>query len=124
MSQADAAPGEPIALIDHHVHGVVTADLDRSAFELLLTEAPGPPAPGTTMFDSQLGFSVRRWCAPVLDLEPSASAEQYLSRRAELGAAEVNRRLLTTAGVTEWLVDTGFQSEMLTTPDELAAVSG
>ena len=116
---------EPLlALIDHHVHGVVTADLDRPAYELLLTEAPGPAAPGTTMFDSQLGFAVRRWCAPLLDLEPSVSADEYLSRRAELGTAEVNRRLLAAAGVSQWLVDTGFQGDQLTTPDQMAAASG
>lgn len=114
---------QPIALIDHHVHGVVTADLDRAGFELLLTEAPGPPAAGTTMFDSQLGFAVRRWCAPVLDLEPSVPAERYLERRAELGTAEVNRRLLTASGVAQWLIDTGFQGDQLTTPEELATVS-
>jgi hypothetical protein len=72
---------ESLALIDHHVHGVVTGDLDRAGFELLMTEASGPPAPGTTMFDSQLGFTMRRWCAPVLDLEPS------VGRRTTCGAA-------------------------------------
>jgi predicted TIM-barrel fold metal-dependent hydrolase len=116
--------GEPLALIDHHVHGVVTAELDRAGFELLITEAPGPPAAGTTVFDSQLGFTIRRWCAPVLDLEPSAAAEDYLRRRAELGAAEVNRRLLTAAGVAQWLVDTGYQGDQLTTPEQLAVASG
>jgi predicted TIM-barrel fold metal-dependent hydrolase len=116
--------GEPIALIDHHVHGVVTAELDRAGFELLMTEAPGPPAAGTTTFDSQLGFTIRRWCAPVLDLEPSAAAEDYLRRRVELGAAEVNRRLLTAAGVAQWLVDTGYQGDQLTTPEQLAVASG
>ncbi len=114
------APG----LIDHHVHGVVTKDLDRAEFESLLTEAPGPPAAGLTMFDSQLGFAVRRWCAPVLDLEPSAPAEEYLRRRAELGTGEVTKRLLTAAGVGMWLVDTGFQGDQLTTPEQLASVSG
>ena len=115
--------GEPLALIDHHVHGVVTAELDRAGFELLMTEAPGPPAAGTTMFDSQLGFLIRRWCAPVLDLESSAAAEDYLRRRAELGAAEVNSRLLTAAGVAQWLVDTGYQGDQLTTPEQLAVAS-
>ena len=115
---------EPLALIDHHVHGVVTGDLGRAAFELLITEASGRPAPGTTMFDSQLGFSLRRWCAPVLDLEPSASPEDYLRRRAELGTAEVNRRLLTAAGVARWLVDTGYQGDQLTTPEQLVQASG
>ena len=92
---------EPLPLIDHHVHGVVTADLDRAGFELLISEASGPPAAGTTAFDSQLGFAIRRWCAPVLDLEPLEPAENYLRRRAELGAGEVNRRLLTAAGVAQ-----------------------
>jgi predicted TIM-barrel fold metal-dependent hydrolase len=114
----------PINLIDHHVHGVVTADLERAGFELLLAEAPELPARGTTMFDGQLGFAIRRWCAPLLDLEPSVPAEEYLSRRAGLGVAEVNRRLLTAAGVAHWLVDTGYQSEQVTTPEQLAAASG
>ena len=115
---------ESLALIDHHVHGVVTGDLDRAEFELLMTEASGPPAPGTTMFDSQLGFTMRRWCAPVLELEPSAAAEDYLRRRAELGTAEVNRRLLTAAGVGQWLVDTGYQSDQVTTPEQMVQASG
>ncbi len=115
---------ESLALIDHHVHGVVTGDLDRAGFELLMTEASGPPAPGTSMFDSQLGFTMRRWCAPVLDLEPSTAAEDYLRRRAELGTAEVNRRLLSAAGVGQWLVDTGYQSDQLTTPEQMVQASG
>jgi uncharacterized protein len=124
MSAAQPEGIGRLALIDHHVHGVVTGELDRAAFEWLLTEALSPPAPGTTMFDSQLGFAVRRWCAPVLDLEPWAAAGEYLSRRAELGTAEVNRRLLTAAGVAQWLVDTGYQSDQVTTPAQLAAASG
>ena len=115
---------ESLALIDNHVHGVLTADLDRAGFEDLISEASGPPAPGTSSFDSQLGFAIRRWCAPVLDLEPSAPPEDYLRRRAELGTAEVNRRLLTAARVSQWLVDTGFRSDQITTPEEMVATSG
>jgi uncharacterized protein len=115
---------ERLALIDHHCHGVVTHALDGPGLEALLTEAPGPPPPGTSMFDSPLGFAVRRWCAPVLDLEASAPAGRYLERRAELGADEVNRRLLRAADVDAWLVDTGYQSAEVVTPDELAQVSG
>ena len=109
-------------LIDHHVHGVVTADLDRAGFEELITE--GRAEPGRTMFDTQLGITIRRWCAPVLDLEPFAPADEYVARRAELGGAEVNRRLLTAAEVSMWLVDTGFQGDRLTTPQQLEAASG
>jgi uncharacterized protein len=114
---------EPVTLIDHHVHGVVTAALDRAGFEQLMTESPLPAPAGTTAFDSQLGFAVLRWCAPLLDLEPHAPPEEYLWRRTELGTAEVNRRLLTAASVSAWLVDTGYQPGLLTTPEEMAAVS-
>jgi uncharacterized protein len=114
----------PAALIDHHCHGVVTADLDAAGFAGLLTESPWPAPPGTSALDGQLGFAVRRWCAPLLDLDPFAPADQYVSRRRELGAAEVNRRLLQAAGVEAWLVDTGYQAERLLAPAEFAAVSG
>lgn len=113
-----------LALIDHHVHGVVTDDLDRAGFEQLMIEGAGPPAPGTTMFDSQLGYAIRRWCSPVLDLEPSASPEDYLRRRVELGTAETNKRLLTAAGVGHWLIDTGYQSDQVATPEQMVAASG
>jgi uncharacterized protein len=112
-----------LALIDHHCHGAVTAALDRLGVEALLTEGPGPP-PGTSMFDSPLGFAVRRWCAPLLDLEPSVPAGRYLRRRAELGPDEVNRRLLRAAGVDAWLLDTGYQASQVLTSDQMAQASG
>jgi uncharacterized protein len=117
------APGE-LVLVDHHVHGVIRAGLDRDGIEALLTESPAPPPAGTTAFDSQLGLAVRRWCAPLLDLDPHAPADAYLGRRHQLGPAEVTRRLLTAARVATWLVDTGYQSDTVTTPGELAAISG
>src|SRR5581483_9158688 len=72
-------------LTDHHVHQAVGRDLSRDEFERLITEAGQPAPAGTTQFDSQPGFAIRRWCAPVLDLEPSAPPEEYLARRAGLG---------------------------------------
>ena len=48
--------------------------------------AGGPPAPGTTFFDTQTGFAVRRWCPPLLGLEPHCPPARYLARRRELGA--------------------------------------
>jgi predicted TIM-barrel fold metal-dependent hydrolase len=114
-----------VTLIDHHVHGVVTGDLDRAEFEALLSEGGAAAVPaGASMFDSQLGFAVRRWCASVLDLEPFAAADEYLTRRSELGAAEITRRFLRAAEVGLWLVDTGYRPGQVTTPDELAAASG
>ncbi|XVU28863.1 amidohydrolase family protein [Actinoplanes sp. CA-054009] len=95
-------------LIDHHCHGAVTSPLDRAAFELLMTESDRPAPPGCSMFDSRLGQAIRRWCAPVLGLDPGMPADDYLLRRAELGPPEVNRRLLGAAEVELFLVDTGF----------------
>ncbi len=126
-SQADGRPavsGGPLTLIDHHCHGVVTDVLDQPGLEALLTEGSGLSAPGTSMFDSQLGFAVRRWCAPLLGLEQSTPASSYLRRRAELGAAEVNSRLLRAAQVDAWLVDTGYEADRILAPAQLAQASG
>jgi uncharacterized protein len=120
----DSATIELGPLVDHHCHGVVTTDLDRAAFEELMNESPGPSPLGTTVFDSMLGLAIRRWCAPVLDLEPHASPEAYLARRAALGIGEVNRRLVGAAGVETFLVDTGLTPELLTSPAELAELAG
>jgi predicted TIM-barrel fold metal-dependent hydrolase len=114
---------DTLGLVDHHCHGVVRTDLDRPAFEALLSEG-GPPAPGMTNFDTPVGLAVRRHCAPLLDLEPHADPETYLARRAELGAAEVTRRLLGATGTAAYLVDTGWRGAELLTPEEIAAATG
>ena len=125
MASAPSRPqAQPVALIDHHCHGVVAAALDGPGVEALLTESQAPPPPGASGFDSQLGFAVRRWCAPVLGLEPSAPAHVYLQRRAELGPAEISGRLLRAAAVEAWLVDSGYQTEQVLTPAQLAQASG
>ena len=80
--------------------GCCTDDLDRAGFEALMNEAAGPPPLGTSFFDSMLGLAIRRCCAPLLDLEPHAPAEDYLARRRELGA-EASRRLLAAAGIDD-----------------------
>jgi uncharacterized protein len=111
-------------LVDHHCHGILTGDLDRDAFEGLMNEAVRASPLATTLFDSTLGWAIRRHCAPVLDLEPLVPAEKYLARRAELGGAEVSRRLMAAAGLGMLLVDTGLGPEGLTPMAELAALAG
>jgi uncharacterized protein len=126
IKNLDNTAGEPPGLqfIDHHCHGVTRAELQRLEFELLATESDWPAPAAATHFDTQLGFGIRRWCSPVLGLEPHAGPEEYLRRRAELGPAEVSRRLLAASGIDTFLVDTGFGNERITTPDELAAAAG
>ncbi|MCG2621483.1 amidohydrolase family protein [Arthrobacter sp. I2-34] len=124
---ADPAAGtvmDGLPLTDHHCHGVVGTALDRDGFEALATESNWPGPAGTSMFDSQLGFAIRRWCAPLLDLEPHAAAEDYLARRLELGPDAVNRRLLGAAGLGTLLVDTGYRAGELTSPAQTAALAG
>lgn len=115
---------DEVALVDHHCHGVVRRELDRTAFEELLTESSTAHRLGGSLFDSQIGFALRRWCAPVLDLPVHSSPEDYLARRAELGVREVTRRLLGGTGITAYVVDTGFEPEPITSPAELAGLTG
>ena len=129
LVSAGLVPAGPVSfldgvrLIDHHCHSVVDGPLDRAGFEALLTEGAAP-APGTSGFDSALGFSVRRWCAPALDLPAHADPDDYLARRAELGSDEVTRRFLGGAGVGALFVDHGFAADGLLAPSALGAAAG
>ena len=115
---------EDLRLTDHHCHGVLRRDLGRPAFEAMLTEADYAGGPGVTMFGSQLGLALRRWCPPVLGLAAHASPDEYLATRATLGWEEVSRRFLRAAGLGALYVDTGFEPEPLTGPAELAGLAG
>src|SRR6185312_6786023 len=92
-----------LPLVDHHVHGATIATLDAGLFEAGFTESPWPAPAGTTHLDSQLGFAVRRWCAPILDLPAHAPVE---------------------AGIERFLVDTGYRTGHILGHSEMAAVSG
>jgi hypothetical protein len=107
-------------LVDAQCHGVLRAELGLGSFEARL---PGTAAPHTTLFDSPTGFAVRRWCPPLLGLEPHCPPARYLARRRELGAYEAARRLLRSTAVTAYLVDTGVAGD-LTPPKDLGAVGG
>lgn len=98
---------ERIPLVDHHVHSVLQRDPSAAEFELLLTESSLPAPAGTSHLDSQVGFALRRHCAPLLDLPRHAEPERYLERRGLLGHREVARRLLRASGVSASLIDTG-----------------
>jgi predicted TIM-barrel fold metal-dependent hydrolase len=113
-----------LPLVDHHCHGVARDPLDRNAFETQLCEASGPGRWHGSLFDSQVGFAVRRICAPLLDLPNHAGADDYLPRRAELGADEVNRRLVRSTGISDFLVDTGYLGDTVTSPEDLGRMAG
>lgn len=115
---------DELRLVDHHVHGALRAAPSRTAYDSALNEVDTDPTPPqANPFDSQLGFAIRAWCAPVLGLDRHASADDYWSARESLGEDEVNRRFLTAAGVSHWLVDTGFRTEDLLSPAAMATTS-
>jgi len=111
-------------LIDQHCHGLVRNILSRNDFEDLSTESDWPTPAGKSVFDSPFGVAIRAECGPALGLEKHCSAEDYLSVRFDLGPLEVARRLLTTTGITDYLVETGHRSDDILTPDEMATLAG
>lgn len=96
-----------IPLIDHHVHGTLIPQLSRREFESFLTESSEPIPPWMTQFDSQIGFAVRKYCAPHFNLPEHADADSYWSARSMCDSGEISRRLLRNTGISESIVDTG-----------------
>ena len=104
---ADHIAGVP--LIDQHMHGCWLTAGDRQRFENGLNEANTEPlADFDSGFDSQLGFALRAHCAPILGLPKHADPQPYWQRRSQLTEAELARIFLRAAGVSDWLVDTGY----------------
>ncbi|MDT5317714.1 MAG: uncharacterized protein QOD88_236 [Mycobacterium sp.] len=98
-----------VPLIDQHMHGCWLAAGDRQRFENGLNEANTEPlADFDSGFDTQLGFAVRAHCAPLLGLPKHADPQKYWQRRSQLSETELARIFLRAAGVSDWLVDTGY----------------
>lgn len=112
-----------VPLIDQHMHGCWLTAGDRKRFENGLNEANTEPlADFDSAFDSQLGFAVRAHCAPVLGLPSQVAPQEYWERRSQFAEVELGRLFLGRAGVTHWLVDTGF-AEAVADVYELAELS-
>jgi predicted TIM-barrel fold metal-dependent hydrolase len=113
-----------IALIDHHVHGAFNGPVDRGGVDAAINEGSTAPVPDfMTQFDSPLGLSIRRWCAPLLGLDALVSADEYWARRSQYSPADLAGIMLRAANVGRWIVDTGFKGDLITTPAELNALS-
>ncbi len=110
MTVADLADHiASVPLIDQHMHGCWLTAGDRRRFENGLNEANTEPlAEFDSGFDSQLGFAVRAHCAPLIGLPKHAAGEEYWQRRSQLTEAELAQIFLQAAGVSDWLVDTGY----------------
>lgn len=110
-----------LGLIDHHCHGLLAENLSPDEFRSLATESDWLSEPGLETLDSPFGLMIRSICAPLLDLPKHTSIDEYISRRLELGAAEVNQRLMTFAGTSHFVMDTGFVASAVMSPDEMTS---
>ena len=113
-----------LRLVDGHCHAILAGAPDPAAFALAASEADAAPPPGVSLLDGPVGLAIRRWCAPLLDLPAGAPMDEYLARRAELGADEVAHRLLRAAGLSHVLIDTGLDGPALCSPAEVAKAAG
>jgi len=113
-----------LRLVDNHVHGYWLTAGDRRRFENGLNEANTEPlAHFDSAFDTQLGFAVRAYCAPLLGLEPHVDPLGYWTGRSALTEGELARLFLSNAGVSDWLVDTGLSAAIAGLAD-ISDVSG
>ncbi|MGA8544293.1 MAG: amidohydrolase family protein [Mycobacterium sp.] len=106
------------------MHGCWLTAGDRRRFENGLNEANTEPlAKFDSGFDSQLGFALRNHCAPLLGLPKHSDADEYWQRRCQLAETELARIFLQAAGVSDWLVDTGY-AEGVADVEQIADCSG
>lgn len=98
---------ETPSLVDQYCHGVLRTELGLGTFEAHLARTEGPPAPGTTFFDTQTGFAVRRWCPPCSAwsrtvrppaIWPADANSGSWSRAADCCAAVVSPRISSIRG--------------------------
>jgi uncharacterized protein len=115
---------EELRLVDQHAHSVLPGAVDRPQFERFLSESHRPPPAGTSPFDSQLGFALRRWCAPLLGLHAEVPADAYLHERNSLQGTPPSAVFLSAARCSRLLVDTGYAAPGSAGLAELAQLSG
>jgi predicted TIM-barrel fold metal-dependent hydrolase len=113
-----------LRLVDHHVHGVVRDNPSLESFTNMITESDRTPSSLDEALNTQVGFALRRWCAPILDLPLSCGPREYFNRRIELGSEEVNQRFLTSSGIDHYFIETGYRGDEIHDPAGMARLSG
>lgn len=114
-----------VRLVDNHVHGFWTSEVDRRRFENGLNEANTEPlAEFDSGFDTQLGFAVRAHCAPLLGLPVHAEPDDYWNARHRFSPDQLAQLFLAPASVSDWLVDTGLTDQIAGTDEMSRVVTG
>jgi hypothetical protein len=114
---------DQLPLLDHHVHGVFKSDPTVEQFANMITESDRQPKSLELAMNSQVGFATRKWCSPLIDLPAHADPQAYFDRRMQLGAEEVNRRMLKASGISYSLIETGYRGDEIHGPAAMAQLS-
>lgn len=114
---------DQLPLLDHHVHGVFKSDPTIEQFANMITESDRQPKSLELAMNSQVGFATRKWCSPLIDLPAHADPQAYFDRRMQLGAEEVNRRMLKASGISYSLIETGYRGDEIHGPAAMAQLS-
>lgn len=113
-----------LKMVDHHVHGVVSDNPTIESFSNMMTESDRTPQTLDEAMNTQIGFATRKWCARLLDLPEFCSPDLYFNRRLELGATEVNERLLQAAGIEHFFIETGYRGDEIHGVEGMRQLSG
>ena len=113
-----------LSLTDHHVHGVIRKDPSPESFANMITESDRTPPSLESALNSQVGFAVRRWAAPVIGAATTASAEEYFKYRIELGNDLVNEKLLKAANISHYFIETGLRGEEIYDVAGMRSITG
>ncbi len=114
---------ERIPLIDHHAHSIRSGTLTETEYAFMLDETDRPDAAALAGLDTQLGYAVRRWCAPFLGMAAHVPAEQFLAGRIVLRNEDVAARLLPAAGLERLIVETGYRGDELVDGETLGRLA-
>lgn len=113
-----------VRLIDHHVHSIVAAGVDAATYAFMLDESDRPASADVAGLDTQVGFAVRRWCAPLLGMREHELPDRFLRSRLAMTNTEAAARLLPAAGLEALVVETGYRGDELVAPHELGRLAG
>ena len=109
--------------VDHHVHSILRGRLSAERLVEGLSETDRPDAAALGGVEHQLGVALRRWCAPLQGQEPHVAGADWLAHRETLANEVVASTLLPLAGLEALFVDTGYRSDELLSPAQLASLA-
>jgi len=113
-----------LSLVDHHVHGVVRENPSAAAFSNMITESDRTPKSIEMALNSQVGYAVRRWAAPLIGAPAHISPDEYFQHRISVGNEFVNEQLLKAANIGHYFIETGYRGDEIHGVDGMRTITG